>query len=389
MRAPLGGRATPQNVRDFLSLSANRTPSGLRGDSSGGLRGDSVGGLRGDSVGGLRGDSVGGLRGDVAGRLGRNSVTNVSNLTNVNNVNSFNRLNVTQINNINTNINTGFKNYGGWGYKHGNGYGWKTGFGYGFRTPYWNNWCAGVHAGWRPWGYGNCFTPRFWASNYCYFPWARSYYWWGHQPWSYWWNTPTWGGLCNWFGGYGWNTPNYYGYGSGGNVIISNDYVYVDDQPIATVAEYAGSAAALAEVPTPANPDQPTEWLPLGTFALSADADDKQPSRVVQLAVDKDGVISGTMTNQETKQTYPIQGRVDKETQRVAFTIGDAKDVVFETGIFNLTQQQTPVLAHGEGRDETYLLLRLEPPKEGGEAAAPQVGAPARVTPAPPQPMLP
>jgi hypothetical protein len=94
---------------------------------------------------------------------------------------------------------------------------------------------------------------------------------------------------------------------------------------------------------------------------------------VLQLAVDKDGIVSGTMHNQETNQTYAVQGRVDKETQRVAFTIGDSKDVVLETGVYNLTQQQTPLLAHGDGREETYLLLRLDPPKTD-EAAAPPAG---------------
>jgi hypothetical protein len=103
--------------------------------------------------------------------------------------------------------------------------------------------------------------------------------------------------------------------------------------------------------------------MPLGTFTLSEGEEDKDPSRVIQLAVDKEGYVSGTMTNQKTNQTLPVQGRVDKETQRVAFTIGNEKEVVFETGIYNLTQQQTPLLAHGEGREETYLLLRLDPPK--------------------------
>jgi hypothetical protein len=155
----------------------------------------------------------------------------------------------------------------------------------------------------------------------------------------------------------------------------------MNDQPIATVEDYAASAAQLATVPPPANPDQATEWLPLGTFALSADVDDKNPSRVVQLAVDKEGNVSGTMVNQQTNQTYPIQGRVDKATQRLAFTIGENKEVVLETGIFNLTQQQTPVLAHGDGRQETYLLLRLDPPKTDEPAIRP--------TPAPPTPLVP
>src|SRR5437764_9490493 len=159
----------------------------------------------------------------------------------------------------------------------------------------------------------------------------------------------------------------------------------MNDVPIATAADYAASAAELAAVPTPANPDAATDWLPLGTFALSESETDKDPARVVQLAVDKDGIVSGTMFNKTTSQTYPIQGRVDKETQRVAFTIGDAKDVVFETGIYNLTQQQTPILVHGEGREETYLLLRLELPKTDGTAAppgSPAVGAPAAAPPA-------
>jgi hypothetical protein len=268
---------------------------------------------------------------------------------------------VSQLNRINTNVNASFRNASGRGVAatrlDGNG------FGYGYRHPHWNNWAGGVRGAWNPYRYHNCFTPRFWATNFCNFPWQRSCYWFG-SPWSNWWSAPTWGGVCNWLPTYDWSSPNYYAYGPGGNVVYSGGYVYLNDLPIATADEFAASAAKIAEVPTPENPDEPTEWLPLGTFALSAGEDDKDPERVVQLAVDKDGIISGTMTNQKTKQTLPVQGRVDKETQRVAFTIGDAKDVVFETGIFNLTQQQTPVLVHGEGREETYLLLRLEQPKE-------------------------
>src|SRR4029077_20424203 len=98
---------------------------------------------------------------------------------------------------------------------------------------------------------------------------------------------------------------------------------------------------------------------------------------------DKDGIVSGTMFNKTTNQTFPVQGRVDKETQRVAFTVGDAKEVVFETGIYNLTQQQTPLLVHGDGREEIYLLLRLEQPKDGSAATnhAPGGGGAVLVTP--------
>lgn len=298
-------------------------------------------------------------------------------------------LNVTQVNFINTNINNVFRGYHGYGFHRGYG---LNGFGFGYRTPYWNNWAFGVRSFWNPYGYYGLFTPRFWATNYAYFPWRRSYYWWGGgYPSSYWWNTPTWIGLNSWFPNYGWTSPYYYGYGPGGNILLDNGNVYIDDQPVATVEDYAASAADLATVPTPANPDQPTQWLPLGTFALSEGESDTNPQRVIQLAVDKEGVVSGTMVNRSTNQVFPIQGRVDKDTQRVAFTIGDAKDVVFETGVFNLTQQQTPVLVHGDAQHETYLMLRLEQPPASGSArgsdsaVSPSDSTPA-VRPVPPPP---
>ena len=232
------------------------------------------------------------------------------------------------------------------------------------RAQHWNNWAGNVRGGWHHnhWTH-SCFNNHFWARHHVGFPWVRSHYWWGARPWTHWWGCPTWSSCQTWFPSWGWSTPYYYDYGSGGNVVFSSGYVYVNGQPIAAEGDYAASALELATVPQPANPDEATEWLPLGTFAVAMSVDDKDPTRVIQLAVDREGIISGTMYNKETDQTYAVQGRVDKATQRVAFTIGDSNEVVFETGIYNLTQQQTPLLAQGDGRTETYLLLRLDPPK--------------------------
>jgi hypothetical protein len=110
------------------------------------------------------------------------------------------------------------------------------------------------------------------------------------------------------------------------------------------------------------------------------------PARVLQLAVSKDGLVSGTIYNRTSGNTYSVQGRVDKETQRLAFTIGDDANTVLETGIYNLTQDQTPVLCHfGLSQTQVYLLARLpepehEKPAAGGsssDAAAPPAAAPA------------
>ena len=48
----------------------------------------------------------------------------------------------------------------------------------------------------------------------------------------------------------------------------------------------------------------------------------------------------------------------------MAFTIGDNQNTVLETGLYNLTQDQTPVLAHyGNNQTSTYLFARLEAPQ--------------------------
>ncbi|MBN1851486.1 MAG: hypothetical protein JW829_02135 [Pirellulales bacterium] len=190
---------------------------------------------------------------------------------------------------------------------------------------------------------------------------------WHHHGWAYWWTTPTWGALGAWFPTWGWSEPVYYDYGDGGNVVYQDENVYVNGQDVGTATEYAQSAAELATVDsqqaqaTPADED----WLALGTFAVVTSEKETEPSRILQLAVDRQGIISGTMHNNSTNQSYVVQGRVDKETQRVAFTIGDKSDVVMETGLYNLTQAQTPVLVHyGTDRTENYLLVQLDPPEE-------------------------
>jgi len=57
-----------------------------------------------------------------------------------------------------------------------------------------------------------------------------------------------------------------------------------------------------------------------------------------------------------------------KETQRVAFRMGDNDTLVAETGLYNLTQDEVPLLVHfGTEQTQTYLLVRLEEPAEGDD----------------------
>ena len=68
--------------------------------------------------------------------------------------------------------------------------------------------------------------------------------------------------------------------------------------------------------------------------------------------------------DQKGKIRTVLQGQVDKETQRVAFRIGDSDDFVAETGLYDLTKDECPVLVHfGPDKTEQYLLVRLDNPE--------------------------
>jgi hypothetical protein len=56
---------------------------------------------------------------------------------------------------------------------------------------------------------------------------------------------------------------------------------------------------------------------------------------------------------------------VDKKTQRAAWTIGNDQTPVYEAGIGNLTQDQTPMLVHtADGQTRQVSLIRLPQPAE-------------------------
>jgi hypothetical protein len=176
--------------------------------------------------------------------------------------------------------------------------------------------------------------------------------------------------LTGWWAGAAWGAPVYYDYGSGGNVTYEDDSVTVNGQDAGTADQYSQQAQDLAasgaqqlEAPTPDGKEM--EWLPLGVFGLSTSKDDKSPTRLFQLAVNKQGVINGSFYNTQTDKTLPVVGAVDRKTQRASWYVGDNKSTVMETGIYNLTQDQASVMVHfGTEKTEEYLLVRLDPPPD-------------------------
>lgn len=251
--------------------------------------------------------------------------------------------------------------------------GWNTR--YPARIGYWNHWGGSVRTRWNGYHYHNhWFTGNWWIAHPAGVCSWHYYHRFNSYPWNYWWRRPAWPATAAWFTWSApptvWAEPAYYDYGSGGNVTYENNNVYINGSEVATAVQFAQSAADLATVAPPANDAQAeqAEWLPLGTFALSTAESDVEPTRIVQLAVDKTGIIAGTMVNRDTDQADAIQGQVDKDTQRVAFRIGESDTVVAETGLYNLTQDEAPLLVHfGTERTEDYLLVRLDAPDEPSE----------------------
>ena len=177
----------------------------------------------------------------------------------------------------------------------------------------------------------------------------------------------TWGALTGWFG-WGGGSGTYYDYG--GDYYYDDGYVYHGDEQVATTEEYAEQAMALADTGAETldsavaqQAGEEMEWMSLGVFGL-ADAEDGDAIMFLQLAVNKDGIIAGTYHNMVTDQSLPVQGSVDRESQRAAWSIGDNKNTVMETGIFNLTEDETPLLVHfGTGKTQNWLMVRMDEPE--------------------------
>jgi hypothetical protein len=177
------------------------------------------------------------------------------------------------------------------------------------------------------------------------------------------WAAMSWDAMDGYFG-YGDTEPMYYDYGN--TVTYQDNSVYMNGQDMGTADQYYDQAQTLADTGAQAQPADDQQWMPLGVFAMTH-GDQTKANLILQLAVNKDGVIRGNYTATLTNDTKPVQGSVDKKTQRAAWTIGDNKDNVIETGIYNLTKDEAPALVHfGKDKTEQWVLVRLNKDGQDG-----------------------
>ncbi len=159
-----------------------------------------------------------------------------------------------------------------------------------------------------------------------------------------------------------WNEPAYYNYGQ--NVYYQDNSVYYGEEAIASAEEYYDQAATIAQS-APEVDDEKIEWMPLGVFALTQ-TDTGESNMILQLAVSKEGIIAGSFFNETTDATHPVEGMVDKASQRASWSFADGTnpDLVMETGIYNLTQDETEALLHfNKEKTQTFLMVRLPEPE--------------------------
>lgn len=194
--------------------------------------------------------------------------------------------------------------------------------------------------------------------------------WWGRYPGAWTaagfaaasaWNVATWSSLASFCSIPA--QPVYYDYGN--TVTYQDNSVYVNGDNVGSASDYNQQAISLASQGSSASTKSDEPWTPLGVFALTQGSETNSEN-LFQLAISKDGVIRGNYYNGLMDQTTPVKGSIDKKTQRAAWIIGDKKDRVYETGLENLTRDETPVLVHmGSDHTEQFMLVRMKKPDNG------------------------
>ncbi len=208
---------------------------------------------------------------------------------------------------------------------------------------------------------------------------------WFPRRWAYGdvWGAANWAMMSNWWG-YGSGAGLYYDYGN--NITYQDNSVYMNGQNLGTADEYYQQVQTQATAGT-TEPDagDTAEWMPLGVFAMSHDQQTKA-NLILQLAINKDGILRGNYTATLTNDTKPVKGTLDKKTQRVAFTIGSDTTKVFETGVYDFTKDEVPLLVHfGKDKTEQWQLTRLsdkdgsaKDAKDSGDSNAPAASGTAK-----------
>jgi hypothetical protein len=101
------------------------------------------------------------------------------------------------------------------------------------------------------------------------------------------------------------------------------------------------------------------EWYPLGVFSLMAGPGDSG-SRMVQLAVDQHGHISGNYYDMITGSNYSVSGDISRQNQRATWSLNKNQFVRFRAPVYQLLQPYGNVTVSLPGGNQQWQFVRLE-----------------------------
>lgn len=174
-----------------------------------------------------------------------------------------------------------------------------------------------------------------------------------------WWATVSTPALTDWIHFRG--TPRYYYYGDRGIIYYSNNSYNNNFLQIDNYNEFVNQAVVLVHNIPRIDP-QNIQWMPLGVYTLTPEeGPDNAPNDYFTLAVSPDGVIGGVYFNPDTNQNEEIEGIVDAQSQRAVWKFLSNDWPIFETGLYNLTQDESTAFIHyQDNRTDSQLLIRLQ-----------------------------
>jgi hypothetical protein len=101
------------------------------------------------------------------------------------------------------------------------------------------------------------------------------------------------------------------------------------------------------------------DFYPLGVYSLMSGPGD-MGTRIVQLAIDRHGHISGNYYDMIADANYSVSGDVRRDTQRVTWSLNKNKSIRFRASLNRLLQPYGSVIVQMPGGEQDWQFVRLE-----------------------------
>jgi hypothetical protein len=168
------------------------------------------------------------------------------------------------------------------------------------------------------------------------------------HPYANEWAVATAAGLAGWLGWAYAAPPSSYS-----STTILFDDVPVGPQETDTLAEVYVDASP-SDVVLPSG-----DWMPLGVYSLVG-APDRPPTQLLQLSVDRQGVIRGIYYDAVTDTSHNVIGSMSRNSQQAEWSLESNPNLAFRAAIDQLMQAEGVVEVSLPGGVEQWHLVRME-----------------------------